>query len=200
MISESWHRAPYRAAWATRSLPGELANGDGVAVVDGAAWLAAAVVDGTGHGPEAAEAARLALSTIQAWAVDGQELGGLVSELQVRLKGSRGVAATVVAVREAELVGFGVGNVVLRSRGCDFAPVLTPGILGRPLRRRIREFEVTIPSGARLLFYSDGIRSGFDVPSMETHSPQECCRELLEQRARPQDDATVMVLDRGESA
>lgn len=186
---------------AHRSRPcvGETANGDAVWLGEWIHRPVFAVFDATGHGPEAEHAARLACGVLDRW--DGTlDMPALAARLHQELKGSRGTAGLVGLLDHPEggqptLRGFGVGNVELRALERTISALLTPGILGVRLRRRIHVFDIPLQVGDRLMAFSDGIRGRFDREYHEGLSPAALCDSLLRDHSRPHDDATVLVAD-----
>lgn len=178
----------------TRPCPGETHNGDAVWV---GTWIhrpVMAVFDGTGHGPEAREASQLACTVLEQW--DGVlEMRALADRLHRELKGSRGCAGLVAVLDDEVLRGFGVGNVELRGLDRTLSALLTPGILGVRLRRRVHVFEIPLRVGDRLLIVSDGVRGRIEREYHEGLSPADLCDSLLRDHARTNDDATALVAD-----
>ena len=153
-----------------------------------------AVFDGTGHGGEAHEASNAAVEVLQQW--DGTlDLRAVVERLHRDLKGSRGCAGLVAVLDESMLRGFGVGNVELRGLDRTLSALLTPGILGVRLRRRVHVFEIPLRAGDRFLIASDGVRGRIEREYHEGLSPADLCDSLLRDHARPSDDATALVAD-----
>ncbi|MCX4239263.1 SpoIIE family protein phosphatase [Paraliomyxa miuraensis] len=187
---------------AHRSRPcrGETANGDAVWLGEWIHRPVFAVFDASGHGAQAAEAARAACGVLDRW--DGTpDLPALAARLHQELRGSRGSAGLVALLDHPEggpatLRGFGVGNVELRALDRTISALLTPGILGVRLRRRIHVFEIPLQVGDRLMAFSDGIRGRFfDREYHQGLSPAALCDSLLRDHGRPHDDATVLVAD-----
>lgn len=136
----------FELAHRSRPYPGETVNGDAVWV---GTWInrpAFAVFDASGHGPEAHEASQLACDALERW--DGTlDMPRLANRLHTELKGSRGSAALIAVLDEQMLRGFGVGNVELRALNRTISALLTPGVLGVRLRRRIHVFEIPLRVG-----------------------------------------------------
>src|SRR5687767_8571367 len=80
------------AEWgvATRPLPGESSSGDRHLVMDLSDRLLIAVVDGAGHGPEAAEAAELAIKCLASNVSSDTSLYNLINHCHKQLRGTRG--------------------------------------------------------------------------------------------------------------
>lgn len=178
----------------SRPYPGETLNGDAVWV---GTWIhrpVLAVFDGTGHGPEAHEASSAACRVLQEW--DGVlDLPAVVDRLHRDLRGSRGCAGLVAVLDDRVLRGFGVGNVELRGLDRTLSALLTPGVLGVRLRRRVHVFEIPLRVGDRLLVVSDGVRGRIEREYHQGLSPADLCVSLLRDHSRPRDDATALVAD-----
>jgi serine phosphatase RsbU (regulator of sigma subunit) len=188
---------PITVAAASRPYPGEVANGDAWTLVwhDGACLLA--VVDGSGHGREAAAAARAATDTLAA----NPHLSP-AQALQLcheALRGTRGAAISIAHIAPAaeRLVYAGVGNVEARLWLPDRwqRPIAYRGIVGATLPR-IRAFEFNLAPGWLLLMHTDGISARFDPDALAADGrcdPQGLADALLQQWGRQTDDATVVV-------
>ena len=152
---------------ASRALPGEATSGDLQVVKPFPGGVLIAVLDGVGHGSEAAAAAAMAGAILENHAAD------LVIELVRRcheaLRATRGVTMSVASLNVAErsLAWLAVGNVegvLLRQSGADAMAeeslLLRPGVVG--LRLPALEAEVVrISDGDLLIFTTDGVRSVF---------------------------------------
>ncbi len=178
----------------TRAKPGEESNGDAVVVRRLPVGERIAVVDGLGHGPEAARAAAVATDVLME---TGPELAldALFALAGKRLRGTRGVALSVFERRDGELFAAGVGNVAIRIDGTLKLPFVgTPGILGGATRRlRIARAIVTAPF--RLVMHSDGVSSRFDMEAARALSPELFVDRLMRDHAADHDDASVVVAD-----
>lgn len=175
----------------TRPHPEEEINGDAVWV---GTWIhrpVFGVFDGTGHGPEAHEASTHACKVLEQW--DGVlDMRALADRLHRELRGSRGCAGLIAALDDGVLKGFGVGNVELRGLERTLSALLTPGILGVRLRRRVHVFEIPLRVGDRFLVVSDGVQGRIEREYHEGLSPADLCDSLLRDHARPRDDATAL--------
>jgi len=177
-----------------RPCVGEVVNGD--AAWEGS-WLgrpAFAVFDASGHGPEAHAASTRACELLDA--DEGTlDMRALAARLHEGLKGTRGSAGVFAVLDSGMLRGFGVGNVELRALNRPITALLTPGVLGVRLRRRVHEFEIPLHVGDRIIAYSDGIRGRVDGDVHQGLSAADLCDSLLRDHSRPHDDATVLVAD-----
>src|SRR5262249_47380538 len=131
-----------------------------------AGGVLAAVVDGLGHGHEAAEAARIAATTLEQSPLE--PLPSLFRRCHERLRGTRGVVMSAASFRAAERTIFWLGagtveGLVWRAapRGPSFARlILRGGVVGAHLPR-LEVSPLAARPGDVLVLASDGIRSSF---------------------------------------
>ncbi len=185
------------------SLPkdGERVSGDAVIVREQEGTYLLAVIDALGHGPVAsvvADRARAFLESVSLGRDDstspGRDVLHLTDGLHEALRGTRGAAGMCCLLQKGRIEGIGVGNVELRSTKDRVPVVLTPGILGGSMHR-LRVFEGSVTSGARLLMFSDGISGRMDLERFARMSTEGACKSLVERYRRPHDDATLLVVD-----
>lgn len=189
--------------WTTayRTLPkvGEYANGDAVAIRREGDAITLAVIDGLGHGPQAAQASAAALECLAGLPIT-VDLEEAMRELHAALRGSRGVAASVCQlVRGAEpgptsFTCCGVGNVEIRCLGARLPILLSPGVLGA----RVQSYRICrgeLPAGARLVLFTDGISQRAPLESLRNLAPAPLCDTLIRHHRKPEDDASVLVCD-----
>jgi len=170
---------------------GESCSGDAGFVSKGeiATWVV--LVDGLGHGPKAFEAAQLALDEA------GKFHGALTVEdaldrLHIRLRGSRGAAATLARFDERGATFAGIGNVEVRSlSGVDLPFAPSAGVIGGRMRRP-RAVRVELPLPTTLLFYTDGIARRTVFDSLAALDGANLCTTLLDNHSHLHDDATVI--------
>jgi hypothetical protein len=96
---------------AARPLRGERASGDQHLIQPFREGMLIAVVDGLGHGLEAAEAAKTVVTTLKPHA--GESVLSLVNRCQAKLTGTRGVAVSIASfnVTDSTVTWLGIGNV-----------------------------------------------------------------------------------------
>ncbi|MBO0912409.1 MAG: SpoIIE family protein phosphatase [Acidobacteria bacterium] len=187
--------------WSTAQevLPGESACGDRYVVKDLPEGALLAVVDGIGHGEEAARSAELAADVFAG--SEARSLLSLVSRCQLRLQGTRGAVVSMAWFSPADdtMSWLGVGNVagvLLRKEGNGRARqeslLLRAGTLGASLPP-VSATVVPISYGDTLIFATDGIRTGFADGLKASGSPQEIAREIIRNHWRKHDDALVLV-------
>lgn len=178
----------------TRPKVGETCNGDGVFARHFDAGCLFAVIDGLGHGPAAEQATQAGLEALDAFESLPSVLDA-IEAMHAGMRRTRGAAAMVcTATRDGALRGCGVGNVELRTTGGKVSTSLSPGILGRKVRRFAR-FDGTLKPGMRLFLFSDGISSRFATGDTATAPLDDACSQIHEAFARDRDDATLLVAE-----
>jgi anti-sigma regulatory factor (Ser/Thr protein kinase) len=177
---------------------GEPICGDGWSVSQGRGRVVVFVVDGLGHGPDAAAASRAALEAVQRnLHRDGPNL---MEAVHGALRPTRGAAAAVALLEpESERCAFcGIGNIAasIRSAGASRSMVSHNGILGHQVRK-MQEFQYPFPKGALLIMHSDGIATHWDLaayPGIESRHPGLVSAALFRDHSRRRDDLTVLAL------
>jgi phosphoserine phosphatase RsbX len=183
-------------AWAGRPFPGETASGDLAvhAAVDGGAVLA--VIDGLGHGSEAALAAERAGQVIEA--NTREPIDAVLSLAHDALARTRGVAVTIASVGcDGGMRWVGVGNVeahVLRHDGHRArrvaSAVLYGGVVGYRLPG-VRVSTVELVPGDVVLMATDGIEPDFTDHVAVADPLDRLVATVVEHCARSRDDALV---------
>jgi anti-sigma regulatory factor (Ser/Thr protein kinase) len=178
---------------------GETACGDALDVIDdpghGRALLL--VVDGLGHGPDAARAAATALRVGHA----GAHLSParLVQQMHEALHATRGAAVAVLELSRQGVRFAGVGNIsgVILSPGGERSQSMVSenGIVGHQLRK-VTEFTYEHPPGATLVLHSDGLGSQWKLdryPGLLARHPALLAGVLYRDFTRGRDDVSVLV-------
>jgi hypothetical protein len=179
---------------ASRPFPGQTANGDDWVRWDATYGPRVAVIDGLGHGPPAADAARQ-LRRLLLEAPEGG-LAEVVGHAARRMLGGRGAVATLVEVRGRELTFIGVGNVEGRlvQRGREQRLLGARGFFGGPVRSA-RPQVTELDAGWVLYLYTDGVSSRFPLPADgAVCDAQEAVDRIVEGHGRMTDDATVVMV------
>lgn len=190
----------YEYAVAGRPLGGERQSGDAALVVPTAGGVLLAVVDGLGHGDEAAAAAGAAIAVLREHA--GEPLVRLLQHCHERLQPTRGVVLTVAALdaAKATLSWVGVGNVEAVLIGSASG---TPGNKMWLTNRngvvgfRLPALEVrTVPVavGDLLILATDGIDESFVSDDIGAGHADDLAHDILERHGKATDDALVLVL------
>ncbi len=168
-----------------------------VAPFEGGALIG--LVDGLGHGPEAAAAARAAVLALEAHA--GESVLALIARCDDALRKRRGAVVSIASfhVRDASLTWIGVGNVdgvLLRARRRRERPdeglLVRGGVVGYQLPP-LRATALPVEPGDLLVLNTDGVRPGFTEGLAREDPPQEIAESILARHATGLDDAHVVV-------
>ena len=185
-------------AVATRRLAGETESGDAHAVLEFDGGILLAVVDGLGHGHDAAVASNRAVSILAEQ--PGDDLIGLFERCHEGLKRTRGAVMSLAAFhdRDSTVSWLGVGDVSaelvrheprVRQRDCL---LLRGGIVGVRLPRLVEEVLPVLP-GDTIVMVTDGIRSAFTESLDDLRPPQRAADRILADFGREHDDALALV-------
>jgi negative regulator of sigma-B (phosphoserine phosphatase) len=195
---------------ATRPFPGELECGDLHAVIPRRCGAIVAIVDGLGHGYEAALAAKVAVNTLVAQV--HLPLVQLVKACHGALLRTRGAAMAIASldVEESSVTWLSVGNVagvLLRARAQGEAErehiLMRGGVVGQRLPP-LRATTLPLREGDVLMFATDGVRHGFYDDVNLGGALQETADRILVEYGKATDDALLLVArwrgDKGQSA
>jgi negative regulator of sigma-B (phosphoserine phosphatase) len=188
--------------WGFSSIPlkGQDVSGDSYLIKPLPDGILVAVVDGLGHGYEAAEASKIAVSTLDAYA--SEPLIQLVRRCHEALKGTRGVVMSIAKLNSSDktLVWVGVGNIEVLLLKADGKPkisrerlLLRGGTLGYQLPP-LRESVIPFMPGDTLIFVTDGIRGSFEEGIKPGDKPQAIADNIMEKFNKGTDDALVLVI------
>lgn len=183
--------------WAGRAL--DLVSGDQHVVVHFAGGALVALIDGLGHGSEAADAAAAAAPLLEAHA--GEPVLSLIQRCHEGLRRTRGIVLSLASfdARASSMTWAGVGNVaglLLRKKSgqgrIDQALAVRAGVVGFQLPP-LRADTIAVSPGDDLIFATDGIRGGFAGAPLTGQSPQEIAESILVRFAKSSDDSHVLV-------
>lgn len=194
--------------WAVAAsvFPGQVVSGDLHVVEFFPEGALLAVIDGLGHGPEAADAARLAADSLHRTA--GADLATVIAECHQELRGSRGVVLSAVIYHPgARLIEWSsVGNVeaVLWQRpghadAQRVCVVPRGGVVGYQLPRLHVSAVAAVP-GDLCCLASDGVAAAFAEKSPAFLEPRRLAEHVLARYGRGSDDAVVLAARLGEAA
>jgi anti-sigma regulatory factor (Ser/Thr protein kinase) len=177
--------------------PRELVCGDTWRVVEREGEIAVMVADGLGHGPLAAEAARLAADSFEEDVFAGP--GAFCERAHRALNGSRGAAiAAAQASSPGGLRYAGVGNISgsLVSHDHSRGMFSQNGTAGLQMRRA-QQMDYAWPEHAILIMHSDGVTNRWSVAAYEglfSRHPAVIAAILHRDHLRGRDDATIVVV------
>lgn len=183
---------------AAMPMPGENVLGDRAVVALDERQTLLAVVDGVGHGADAAAAAQVAADTLKHSA--DQDVASAALECHRALAHTRGASMSLASLddREHTMTWLGIGNVEARLlHGAEPLPVsksllLHNGVVGHELPRMVPQ-TMPLARGDLLIFATDGIRRDFADDLMPRGSCREIADRILQHHALGSDDALVFV-------
>jgi hypothetical protein len=188
--------APVQIAVASAPLAGETESGDAAVVLDVPGGTLVAAVDGLGHGPAAAAAARAVTDAMAA--ASGAPLQQIVQRCHRAAAATRGAAVTLAYFHDdrPRMSWLAVGNVagvlVHTASQRRETVVARPGIVGAALPR-LQPGEVDLEDGDTLVLATDGLTVGFAKAVQPHMAPQASADRLLADWSRGSDDALVLV-------
>jgi len=159
-----------------------------------------AVVDGLGHGAEAADAAKVAVRSLERNAQ--QRVIPLVRDCHQSLVGTRGAVISVASftAHDQTMTWLGVGNVEgLLLRALATSPrreslLLRGGVVGVHLPTLTAEI-VPVTPGDTLILATDGVRSDFSSERLSQQDPPPMLADyILARWGKQDDDALVLVV------
>lgn len=172
--------------------------GDGWDVIQSGDRTAILVVDGLGHGPEAAKVQREAIRCFRE--NPGGEPAEILRTLHAALMSTRGGVAAVAVLDEGKgrVTYAGAGNIsgkiITGSVTCNL--VSRNGTLGDEIRK-FQEFSYPWDAGALLIMHSDGLTGHWDLenyPGLRLKHPSLIAGVLYRDHTRGGDDMTVLVI------
>ena len=182
-------------AWRARPARGELACGDVVVVAPAGEDILVALIDGLGHGPEAARAAEAAGEFLRA--NSKRPLEPLFEACSAAIATTRGVAMAVLRIVNEPFVleHAGVGNVALRVITREpVNAVPYPGVVGKRMRK-VRATRSTLHSNDLLVLHSDGISSRMRLDQLRAESAEGSVEAIMLAHAKSHDDASCVVIE-----
>lgn len=193
-------RLEWGVAWHSQANQDEC--GDAFTVLPIQGGFLVAVIDGLGHGGEAARASRGAVETIRQSA--GETLQDVMRSCHHALLSTRGAAISLARIElgEQRLAWLGVGNVegvVLNPVAYQDASwrtetlVVRGGVVGYDLPNLEPRY-VAFGLGAVLVFATDGIKMGFSGEIRLGRNPQQVADQIMAGYDRATDDALVLVV------
>lgn len=195
--------ADQRSGVVHHALRGHQDSGDSWRLARREGSISALVVDGLGHGHEAAEAARLGGDAFEKNPF--AEPSELMREINAAMAGSRGGAAAIAQfdAGTGNLRYAGIGNIAAtlvsdaRSRGL----ASHPGIVGVQFRK-VQTFDTPNARADLLIMHSDGLQTRWnlrDYPGILQRHPAIIAAVLHRDYYRGNDDATVLVIALGDT-
>lgn len=183
------------------TLPGQAESGDRHAIVALPNGALVAVIDGLGHGREAAVAAKRAVSIIEHHAKD-ESLISLVKHCHAALSDTRGAVMNLAAfdAGESTLTWIGIGDVhgrlLLKTNEPGYAQqslLLRPGVVGQKLPP-LQVSVTRVQPGDMLIFATDGIDPEFAERISIERPAGEIAAHIVAKYCKKTDDALALVV------
>lgn len=180
-------------------LPGQIESGDRHLICSNHDGVLIAVIDGIGHGEEAANAAKMATTLLKA-CVD-EPILALVQRCHDELRLTRGVVLSLALVDASRctMTWLGIGNIqgVLMRAGAGKGTaretlLLRGGVVGSQLPP-LQATVLPVASGDTLFFVTDGVGREFIESLSAMEGPQRAADRILERYHSGKDDALVLV-------
>lgn len=172
--------------------------GDAWAVAQFPGRLVVLVVDGLGHGPDAAAAANAAVTVFRNHAEESTQT--IVEAIHAGLRGTRGAAVGVAEIDRAQrTVRYtGVGNVAgqIHSGGAPSRRFVSHNGIAGGEARKIQEFAYPWSADSLLILHSDGLSTHWDLnafPGLSARHPSLIAGVLWRHFRRNRDDVAVVV-------
>jgi len=185
---------------ASFTLPSQAESGDRHVFCSHTNGVLVAALDGLGHGDEAATAAKIASSILEANPTE--PVISLLRLCHEGLRSTRGVVMSLASLDIAHglMTWLGVGNVFavlcrLKSP-LNFgqeALLLRSGVVGSRLPS-LQASVLPIGPGDTLVFATDGVKQDFAEHCTPHESPQKLAETILARYKRGNDDALVLVV------
>ena len=187
--------------------PDESQSGDAYAVIPTPGGILVGVIDGLGHGAQAAQAAATAVATLQRYA--GESVIALIRRCHEAEKSTRGAVMSLADfnARDHTMTWISVGNVDglllhpdSHSTSSHECVVMRGGVVGDNLPVLHAEV-LPVSPGDVLIFVTDGIKRGFEQGLSITASPrfsltappQEIANQICTHWNKGTDDALAFV-------
>jgi hypothetical protein len=176
---------------------GEQVCGDGWRLRHDAEGVSAFLVDGLGHGPQAAEAADAAMTAFSRQ--QSRDPSNVLQAVHNGIRHTRGAAGAILDVSRAKHTArfSGIGNVccAIVDRESRRQAVSNNGTLGHSARN-FREYTYTWADDAAFVMHSDGLTSHWALDTYKgicQRHPAVIAAVLYRDFSRHRDDATVLV-------
>jgi hypothetical protein len=186
------------AQWgmATRARKGEADSGSRHLVMERSEGVLMAVVDGAGHGPEAAAAAERAVQSLRKASSNPVDL---IKHCHEQLRGSRGVALSLglIDARERSLSWLGVGNVEAavfgKNRRNPARLLLRNGVVGMWLPP-LKLYTLALEPGDLVVFATGGVDNRFTDELQPEGDPQTVAENIVRDYGLQSHDVLALVV------
>ena len=180
-----------------KALQGDYCGDTGL-VLENKEIMLCAIIDGVGHGPNAAIAAVTAKNYIEA--NSEAPLTEILQGMHEVLKSTQGAVACLcrIDLKSGQLTMAGIGNITCRIfRGLDSERLLSrEGILGYMVSSP-REHSYRLDNSDLLLMHSDGVREHFELfeyPGILNGNAAAVAERIVETLGKNNDDASCLAV------
>lgn len=180
-----------------KALQGDYCGDTGL-VLENKGIMLCAIIDGVGHGPNAAIAAVTAKNYIEA--NSEAPLTEILQGMHEVLKSTQGAVACLcrIDLKSGQLTMAGIGNITCRIfRGLDSERLLSrEGILGYMVSSP-REHSYRLDNSDLLLMHSDGVREHFELfeyPGILKGNAAAVAERIVETLGKNNDDASCLAV------
>lgn len=184
--------------WAVKTVAkeGETQSGDTYVVKEIPDGVIVAVIDGLGHGEEAARSAVRAAEVIER--NSQQSLISIIHQCHQSLANERGAVMSVVKLDNSRTLSWiGVGNVEVklfhRADQSVKRPVLTAGVVGWGRLPTVYAASVPVRQGDVLILSTDGVGLGFADKVNTSAGPEQIAADIMDSFVKHTDDALILV-------
>jgi len=181
----------------SRPVPGQRYNGDAYFVKRYEDKITFAVIDGLGHGQDAQEASQAAVDCLENYY--RRPFAEIFQLCHQRLKKTRGAAMSLcrISLKDRVMTHAGIGNVNTRVYSSEKAPApfCINGTLGVAIRT-VKVDDYPLPKDSIIIMFSDGISGRFspdNLPGFLSLEPQRLAKRIMDNHAKDNDDATIIV-------
>jgi len=181
-----------------RPMAGEHVSGDAALVVEHPDGAFVAVVDGLGHGSNAAFVARQAREFLVTAA--SPDVVAVLRGLHEYLRGSIGAVAAVafITAESGDVRYAGIGNITGRLFGSSQTRFMSqPGIVGQRART-VQEQLGRVCAGDVLVMHTDGVSERFELadhPRLIGNAAADSARTIVRRFWKDHDDAACVVVN-----
>ena len=183
---------------ADRARKGESDSGDRHLLMELPEGILMAVVDGAGHGPEAAAAAERTIQSLREAAV-GTDLGDMINHCHEQMRGTHGCAISMglINARDRSLSWLGVGNVEAavfsKNRKKPVRLLLHSGVVGMWLPA-LKPYTLALEPDDLVVFATDGADNRFTDELQPAGEPQAVAERIVRDYGLQSDDVMALVV------
>jgi anti-sigma regulatory factor (Ser/Thr protein kinase) len=203
LLSQLWDSSapsealPMTTGVINRPKPGQEVCGDAWAVEHQAGRSLYCLIDGLGHGPDAAAASQEAVRALRKHKI--RRPAEIMTAMHAALRSTRGAAAAIAEIDfdRQQVCYVGIGNIAgsIVTPGQDQSMVSHNGIVGHQVRK-VQEFTYAWTPNSLLVLHSDGLSGRWQIeryPGLMVRHPGLIAGVLYRDHQRDNDDATVLV-------